>query len=100
MDTLEKVKLTASIRHIGRFLKSRIPTYNSEVPDTAGRKKTTRRRRQTIAKRIALPTKAINIGSEVMNDNYSTFTLQELIEFLWNLTGFLWTISYNNVLQS
>ena len=38
MDTLEKAELTASIRHIERFLKSRIPIYNSEAPDTAGRK--------------------------------------------------------------
>ena len=38
MDTLEKAELTASIRHIARFLKSEIQIYNSEVPDTADRK--------------------------------------------------------------
>ena len=38
MYTLEKAELFASIRHIRRFLKSGIPIYNSEVPDTAGRK--------------------------------------------------------------
>ena len=32
MDTLEKAALTASIRHIARFLKSEIPIYNSEIP--------------------------------------------------------------------
>ena len=39
MDTLEKAALDASICLIARFLKSGIPIYNSEVPDTAGRKK-------------------------------------------------------------
>ena len=39
MDTLEKAELTASICHIARFLKSGIPVYILEVPDTAGRKK-------------------------------------------------------------
>ena len=38
MDTLEKAKLTASMRHIARLLKSGIPIYNSTVPDMAGRK--------------------------------------------------------------
>ena len=38
MDTLEKTKLTASIRHIAMFLKSGISIYNPEVPYTAGRK--------------------------------------------------------------
>ena len=39
MDTLEKAKFTASIRHIARFLKSGIPIYNFEVPDIVGKKK-------------------------------------------------------------
>ena len=47
IDTWEKAELTASIRQIARFLKSGIPIYNSEVPDTAGRKII---RIQTIAK--------------------------------------------------
>ena len=38
MDTLEKAELTVSIRHIAIFSKSGMPIYNSEVPDTAGRK--------------------------------------------------------------
>ena len=38
METLEKAELTTSICHIGRFLKSGIPIYNSKVPDMANRK--------------------------------------------------------------
>ena len=38
VDTFEKAELTASIRHAVRFLKLGIPIYNSEIPDTAGRK--------------------------------------------------------------
>ena len=44
IDTLEKFELTVSIRPIARFLKSGIPIYNSEIPDTAV-KKTKKRRR-------------------------------------------------------
>ena len=51
MDVFEKAELTALTRHIARFLKSGIPIYNSEVPDTAGRE--ARRRTQAIAKRFA-----------------------------------------------
>ena len=40
MDTLEKAELTTSICHIGRFLKSGIPMYNSTVLDMASRKTT------------------------------------------------------------
>ena len=60
MDTLEKAELTASIRCIGRFIKSGRPTYNSEVPDTAG-KKTKRRRAQASAKRFAFYANAIRV---------------------------------------
>ena len=35
---IENAKLTASDYHVERFSKSGISTYNSEVPDTAGRK--------------------------------------------------------------
>ena len=53
MNTLEKVELTASVRHIKRFSKSIIPIYNSEVPDAVGRKTRKRRRRaQVVAKRF------------------------------------------------
>ena len=38
MDTLGKAKLTASMHHIARLLKSGIPIYNSTVQDMAGRK--------------------------------------------------------------
>ena len=59
MDTLEKAKLTDSIRHIGRFLTSGIPIYNSQVPDTTGRK-TRRRRTQAVAKSYAFHADATN----------------------------------------
>ena len=38
MDTLKKAELTVLMCYIERCLKSRIPIYNSEVPDTAGKK--------------------------------------------------------------
>ena len=46
MDTLEKAEPTASIRCIGRFIKSGRPIYNSEVPDTAGKKQKEEEHRQ------------------------------------------------------
>ena len=51
MDTLKKAEITISISHTARFLKSGIPIYNSEVPDTVGRK-ARRRRIQEIPKRF------------------------------------------------
>lgn len=46
----EKAEPTASTRFIKRFSKSGIPTYNSKVPDTTGRKRiTTTTKTQTIA---------------------------------------------------
>ena len=56
MDILEKVEPTAWIPFIARFLKSRIPIYNSGVQDTAERR---RRRTQAIAKRFASYVNAI-----------------------------------------
>ena len=54
---LEKTELTASVRRITRFLKSGIPIYNSEVPDTVGRKTRKRRiRTQAFAKCFATQT--------------------------------------------
>ena len=54
MGTLEKAELTASICDIARFLKQGMPIYNSEAPDTTGRKTRRRRRRtQEIAKPYA-----------------------------------------------
>ena len=57
MDTFKKAELAVSIRHIARFLKPGIPIYNSEVPDTDG-KKTRKRTTQTIAKRFAFDANA------------------------------------------
>ena len=53
MDILEKAELTASFHYIARFLKSRIPFYNSEVSDTAGRKMRRRRKRRRRTQSIA-----------------------------------------------
>ena len=53
MDSLEKTELTASIHHIGKFLKSGIPIYNSEVRDTSGRKMRRSRRRRRRAQAVA-----------------------------------------------
>ena len=39
INTSERVEVTASIRHIERFSKSGLAIYNSEVPETVGRKK-------------------------------------------------------------
>ena len=66
IDTLEKAELATSIRHIAIFLKSGILIFNSEVPDTAGRKTRRRRRKrrrrtQVIAKHYALHANAKNI---------------------------------------
>ena len=68
MDTLKKAELTASIQHIARFLKSGIPIYNSEVPDTPGRKKKRRRRKpQTTAKHFVFHANAINLQTETLH---------------------------------
>ena len=58
MNTSQKTELTASALHIDRFLKVGITIYNSEVPNTAGRK-TRRKRRRTkvIAKRYCVSRK-------------------------------------------
>ena len=62
IDTLGKAKLAASICHIARFLKSGIPIYNSEVPDTTGTKTTTTRRgTQAIAKCFAFHANAMKL---------------------------------------
>ena len=58
-NILEKAELTTSIHNTARFLKSGIPIYNSEVPDTAGRK-TTRRITQAIEKRLVFHANAKN----------------------------------------
>ena len=50
---MENAELIASIHHIAKFLKSEVPICNSEVPDTTGRKPTTKRGTQVIEKRFA-----------------------------------------------
>ena len=59
METLEKAKPTASVRNIGRFLKSWIKICNFKVPDTAGTKKRKRRRKRL---QIAGNCKALRIS--------------------------------------
>ena len=70
MDTLEKAENTASIRHIARFLKSGIPIYNSEVPDTPGRK-TRRIKTQAISKRFAFYANVINESERTFKCGYT-----------------------------
>ena len=70
MDTLEKAEHTASIRHIARFLKSGIPIYNSEVPDTLGRKKR-RTKTQEIAKPFAFHANTINESERTFKCGYT-----------------------------
>ena len=53
MNTLERAKLTASIRHIERFAKSEIPVYKSEAQEKMGR------RTQAMAKCYTLQANAI-----------------------------------------
>ena len=47
MDFLKTAELTIFICHIARFLKSRIPIYNSKVLETTGRKTRRIRRKNT-----------------------------------------------------
>ena len=72
MDTLEKAELTASIRHIAIFLKSRIPIYNFEVPDRAGRKREEGEHRQLRSVTHFTETQKICSISDSLNvQNYS-----------------------------
>ena len=64
MNILEKAGLNTSVREIKRFLKSGIPIYNSELPDTASRKRRIRRT-QAITKRFAFHNNAIIKSSSV-----------------------------------
>ena len=61
MDTLGNAEFTTSIRRIARFLKTGIPIYDSEVPDTAGRKTRKRRRKHAIAKRLPFRANAVTL---------------------------------------
>ena len=60
MDTLEKDELTTSTHVIGKFLKSGIPNYDSEVSYLAG-KNTRRRITQATVKRSAFHKNAITL---------------------------------------
>ena len=66
MDTLEEAELIALICHIEIFLTSRILIYNSQVPNTAGRKTRIRRRAQAIAKHYAFHAYAIKNKDEMV----------------------------------
>ena len=62
MNTLEKAELTTSIRHIARFVKSRMPIYNFNLPGTAGRKARRRgRKAQAMAKRYPFHANAVKL---------------------------------------
>ena len=68
MDTLGKPKINASIGHIERFSKSRIPIYNSEVSATAGRKKKKKEMKKNTGSRKAL------FHANALNQNYHPYT--------------------------
>ena len=59
MNSSEKAKLTASVRHIEKFSKSGLPINNFKVLGKADRK-TTRIRTQATTKRYAFHSNAIN----------------------------------------
>ena len=88
MDTLERAKITASIRLTARFLKSGIKIYNSEVPDTTGIKTRRRRKTQVIAKRFAfLENKSITLNTQTILMKLAKIQkrMQELVKSLaWN----------------
>ena len=63
MNTSERAKLTASIRHIERFAKSEIPVYKSEAQEKMGR------RTQAMAKCYTLQANAIIPQSQQQFDN-------------------------------
>ena len=73
MDNLEKDHFATSIRHIGRFLKSGIPIYSSEVPDTAGSKARRRGKTHAIAKRYAFHANAIRC---ICNNSFKTVVVE------------------------
>lgn len=58
MTTLEIAEFTNLVRHIDKFLKPRIPIYNSEALDKAC-SKIRRSKKQTIAKRIVIHSSSI-----------------------------------------
>ena len=70
-DIFEKDELTALIRHIAIFAKSGTPIYNSDVPDTAGRKT---KRTQAIAKPYAFHANA-KISQQILNSAFLDRTI-------------------------
>ena len=73
MNTFEKGKLLASIRHIVIFLKSGKPIYSSVVHDMAYRKMRKRRiRKQSISKHYVFHSNSKNDSSspEVLKSRY------------------------------
>ena len=71
MNTLEKAELAVFVHHIERFSKLGIQIYNSEVPETAGRKTRRRIKAQMIAKRYAFPANATRYTNIVVNKTFS-----------------------------
>ena len=57
MNTLEKAELITSVSHIERFSKSGMPIYSFDVPGTAGRKATTRRKKTGNCKALCVSRK-------------------------------------------
>ena len=78
MDTVGKAKLTDLIHHVVRFLKLEIPTYNSEVPDTAGRKTRRRRRAKAAGKHFAFDANA------KLKKDFASFASRELEGGQWD----------------
>ena len=64
MGTLKNAELSALILHIARFLKSGIPIYNSNVPETVTKKNP--RRTQAITKRLEFHKKCPHLFKEFL----------------------------------
>ena len=81
MNSLEKAGLTASVDHIERFSKSGVPIYNSEVPDTAGRKM---RRRTTTTKAIVNVAPAELVLSQLSSRSGRNFSCNNISDRVTN----------------
>ena len=93
MDSLEKAELATLIHHIGRFLKSRIPIYNSKVPNMAGRKTRRRRKRRTqaVAKSYMFHTNTIKkiIGNRNITTNIFRVQAYNSVTCVYFCIGFI-----------
>ena len=70
INALGEAEFTVSVRHIERFSKAGIPTYNSRSPENNWQKdKKKRRRTQATAKRYAFHAKAIELKGLENNFN-------------------------------